>query len=92
ADGIPGGGDDLSLMSEQFSATNVAWNFHPRPLGISTGNPLLLEFAAIFSAGGSLGAGNFLDAVGFGENVPEPGTFALLMLGAGVCCRRRRRA
>lgn len=90
----PGGvvdGDDVLLLSELFADTNVAWGYYLRPLGISTGNTLLLEFAAVSAAGGPT-VGNFLDAVGFGERVvPEPATGMLALIAAASACVSRRR-
>lgn len=88
--GALGGGDDLTLMSQQFSATRTAWQFHSQSLGIATGNTLLLEFTAISSATGDPQYGNFIDAVAFGQDVPEPSSCFLLMAGTLALARRRR--
>ncbi len=93
-EGMVGFANDTLLLSEMFSDTSLAWGYYVRPLGISTGNTLLLEFTAFSSATGDPGVGNFLDAVGFGERVvPEPATGMLALIGAAsVCVSRRRKA
>ncbi len=73
-DGTLGGSDDTSLLSESFSAFRSGWEPHFVPLGTASGNSLLLEFTAVSTSSGNPGAGNFIDAVEFGEDssIPQP--------------------
>lgn len=84
-------GTSAVLHDATYSATNVAWILHEVTFSsLATGNQLRLQLTAVSTASGNNSIGNFIDAVAFGNTVPEPSTLLLALAGVGVLllCRR----
>ncbi|RDC71343.1 VPLPA-CTERM sorting domain-containing protein [Rhodovulum sp. 12E13] len=99
-DGGPGGGDDTTLFSDEFSASTAGWvlntgsTFSPVT---ALGGTVRLSFTAVSTGSGSASVGNFLDAVSLTAEappaVPLPAGVPLLVSGlAALALLRRRRA
>jgi hypothetical protein len=87
-DQIAGGGDDVVLLQQEFSADNTAWQVHYGSI-TSIGNLTTFAFEAVSAVGGNT-QGNLIDYCGFGTSaVPAPGCLALLAVS--VFLRKRRR-
>lgn len=89
ADNVPGGGDDTTLFSQNYSDGNTAWGFYTNPAPITAlGNTMRFAYDSVSSTGG-LTIGNFLDAADFGvgvgvsvgNTVPEPLTLSMFLGG-----------
>ncbi len=97
ADNAVGGGDDLVLFTNAYSATTLNWNFNTSigaaPI-VALGHDVRFAYEAISTGSGDLTKGNFIDAASFGVGVavPEPSTATFLcgLAGLGMLFRRRR--
>jgi hypothetical protein len=72
ADNALGGGDDTVLFTKQYTTGKEAWAVYDSTKEKqikALGNTVRFAYGAISSAGGSIGAGNFLDAANFGVGV-----------------------
>lgn len=75
-DGVPGGGDDNVLFTQDYATDNTAWveytSEFESPI-VTLGNTMRIAFESVSSAGGNQAIGNFLDAIDFGIGVaPTP--------------------
>jgi hypothetical protein len=83
--------DDTVLLNVTYQATNVAWIFHSLTFGApATGNQIRLDLTAVSTGSGSPSVGNFVDAVVFGDAVPEPSSFVLALGGLALLLRWKR--
>lgn len=88
ADQLWGGGDDITLFQQNFSADETAWQVHYGSI-TSIGNNTRFAFEAVSAVGGNT-QGNFIDWCGFGATViPTPGVIALIGIAGFVSVRRR---
>jgi hypothetical protein len=72
ADNSLGGGDDTMLFTKEYTTGKDAWAVYSSTKEAqfkALGNTVRFAYGAISSAGGSIGAGNFLDAANFGIGV-----------------------
>jgi len=89
ADQTWGGGDDTTIFSQDFAASNAAWQVHYGTI-ISIGNTTRFSFEAVSAVGGNT-QGNFIDWCGFGPGVVIPCAGPVFLLGlAGFITPRRR--
>jgi len=85
-----GGGDDTTVYTNEFSADNTAWVVNYGSV-TALGNSMRFAFEAVSAVGGNT-QGNLIDWCDFGVGViPAPGAISLLVIGAFVGGRSRRR-
>jgi len=84
-----GGGDDITIFTQNFAADHLAWQVHYGTI-TSIGNLTRFSFEAISATGGNT-QGNFIDWCGFGPGVAIPCAGPAFLFGlAGFIIPRRR--
>jgi hypothetical protein len=85
-----GNGNDTTLFTQEFSASETAWVVNYGSV-TSLGNAMSFEFEAVSAVGGNT-QGNLIDWCDFGVGVvPAPGAISLLAIGGIIGGSRRRR-
>lgn len=95
ANGILGGGDDVTTFTKQYSSGTSAWSYYVENDKFTSvaGGVYRFAYSAVSTAGNNLTVGNFIDNPTFGIDaivVPEPSAAVLGLLGVTFLMRRRR--